>query len=376
MKALGAVLLAGLLGSADEETTAITHLRILTVSHGDIPLGTILIRGSRIAAVGPEVEPPAGSRIIDGTGRVAFPGMIHPCSRLGTVETAGGGSSVSPLHLAIDELNPAHDALAQAARSGLTALVVLPGGSGIPGQGAVVKPVGWTREEQLVEPGALLRIVLETGTAAKDAYRQALEGARKAMEGEKKTPPVKPDEKSAVLSRFLRGELPAWVEVPSASGLLHFWQIQDALGESKAKVVLSGPPDVYKAVAELGRRKARVIVRPLITLAPFTRERINVAAELVRAGAEVALAPVADTPEALEGLRFRAAELVKYGLPRTAAERGLTLAPAQFAGVDKRLGSIDAGKDADFLLFDGDPLSPESRLCEVYINGKPVAHGH
>jgi imidazolonepropionase-like amidohydrolase len=63
---------------------------------------------------------------------------------------------------------------------------------------------------------------------------------------------------------------------------------------------------------------------------------------------------------------------VKYGLPREAALRAVTIVPAQIAGLDQRIGSIEAGKDADLLLFSGDPLSSQARLREVYINGKPV----
>jgi imidazolonepropionase-like amidohydrolase len=140
-------------------------------------------------------------------------------------------------------------------------------------------------------------------------------------------------------------------------------------------VIFAGSPELYKAAAELGTRKARVILRPMVALAPFTRERINTAAELVRAGAQVALTPPSDAPEGLQATLFKVAELVKYGLPREAALRAVTIVPAEIAGLEKRVGSLEAGKDADLLLFTGDPLSTESRLHEIYINGKPVLHG-
>jgi imidazolonepropionase-like amidohydrolase len=65
----------------------------------------------------------------------------------------------------------------------------------------------------------------------------------------------------------------------------------------------------------------------------------------------------------------------KYGLPRDAALRALTLTPAEFLGIEKRTGSIEAGKDGDFLLLSGDPLSAQSGIREVYINGRPVFPG-
>src|SRR5207249_12202942 len=134
---------------------------------------------------------------------------------------------VTPQHLAVDEINPSVDAFAQAARTGVTSFVLQPAGSGIVGQGAVVKPTGWIREERVIDKSAVLRIVLQPGSAGKDALRQALEGAKRAIEGEKKTPPAKPDEKMAVLARFLKGDLPAFVEIPGAAELLHFWQVME-----------------------------------------------------------------------------------------------------------------------------------------------------
>jgi len=364
-----------LLGSQEEETVALTNLRILTVTKGDIASGTIVIKGGKIAAIGADVKPPAGARVVDGKGQVAFPGMVHPHSRLGFADGASGPVGVTPQQLAYDEINPSLDVFALAARSGVTTFVLQPTGAGIAGQAAAIKPGGWTRDELVLEKSALLRISLPPGTAGKEAMRQSLDAARKAIEGEKKTPPVKPDDRTAILVRFLKGDLPAIVEISGPAELLHFWQVMEPFGEFKPRIVFAGPPELHKAAAELGARKAKVILRPLVALAPLTRERINTAAELARAGVQVALTPPSDAPDGLQGFLFRVAELVKYGLPREAALRAVTIVPAEIAGLDKRLGSLEAGKDADILLFTGDPLSPESRLHEVYINGKPVLHG-
>ena len=374
MKTLAVLILLALPGRGDDEIVALTNLRILPVSRNPIVSGTIVIKGGKIAEVGADVKPPAGARIVDCRGLVAFPGMVHAHSRLGLPD-GGGAIGSTPQHLAFDELNPSVDAFAQAARTGVTTFLLQPAGSGIAGQAAAMKPSGWTREEQVIEKSAALRIVLQPGTASKDALRQALEAGKKAIEGEKKTPPAKPDEKGAVLARFLKGELPALVEVAAPAELLHFWQVMEPFAEFKPRITFVASPDVYKASAELGSRKARVLLRPLVAMAPFTRERINTAAELVKAGAEVAFAPISDAPDGLQGCLFRVAEMVKFGLPRDAALRAVTLVPAEIAGVEKRVGSIDAGKDADLLLFTGDPLSPQSRLREVYINGTPVYRG-
>jgi hypothetical protein len=368
--ALGLMVLAG----QEEETVALTNLRILTVTKGEIASGTIVLKGGTIAAIGAEAKPPPGARVVDGKGLVAFPGLVHPYSRLGLPDGSAGSAGGTQLAMAVDEINPSLDAYALAARSGVTTFVLQPTGSGI-GQAAVVKPGGWTRDELVIEKSSVLRIVLPPGTPGKEALRQALDGAKKAIEAEKKTPAAKPDERTATVARFLKGELPAMVEVYGPADLLHFWQVMEPYGEFRPRVVFVGPPDLYKAASELGMRKARVILRPTIALAPFTRERINSAAELARAGAQVALTPPSDSPDGLQATLFKVAELVKHGLPREEALRAVTIVPAEMAGIEKRVGSLEAGKDADLLLFTGDPLSPESRVHEIYINGKPVLHG-
>jgi imidazolonepropionase-like amidohydrolase len=172
--------------------------------------------------------------------------------------------------------------------------------------------------------------------------------------------------------RFLKGELPALVSAGGAAEILHFWQVLEPYAEFKTRIVLVTSPEAYKAAEELGRRKARVVLRPDLTFLPFTRDRVNPAAEMARAGATVAFSPGSDLGEAAEGYLFRVAEIVKYGLPREAALRALTIAPAEMLGIEKRVGSIEAGKDADLLLFDGDPLGAQTRLKRVYINGAEV----
>ena len=374
VKTLALLVLATLLPQAEEETIALTNLRILPVTKGAIESGTILIKAGKIAALGADVKPPAGARVVDCRGLTAFPGLVNPYSRLGLPD-GFGPIGATPQHLAFDELNPVVEAFSQAARTGVTTFVLQPAGSGIAGQSAAVKPSGSTREEQVIEKSATLRIVLPPGSAAKEALRQALDAGRKAVEAEKKSPAAKPDEKTAPLARFLKGELPAVVEVPGPAELLHCWQVLEPYGDFKPRIAFATSPDVYKAAEELGSRKARVILRPTVAFAPFTRERVNTAAELVKAGAEVAFAPMSDAPDALHGLLFRISELVKYGLPREAALRAVTIVPAEIAGLSKRVGSLEVGKDADVLLFTGDPLSPQTRLREVYINGVPVYRG-
>jgi imidazolonepropionase-like amidohydrolase len=367
-------------GRAQEDGLAITNVRILTITKGEIESGTILLRGEKIAEIGKDVKVPTGFRLIDAKGMVAMPGMVNAVSRIGASDGAGGGTASTPMNTAFDEINPASDVFTQVLRTGVTAYGVHPAGGTVAGGGAVLKPVGLQKETMVIDRSAFLRITLQASTASKDALRQAFEGAKRQIEAEKKNPkpaPANPksDDKGSPVVRFLRGEIPALVSVGGPAEVLHFLQVLDAFAEFKTNVVLVAPGDVYKAAGELGRRKSSVILRPDLTFLPFTRDRVNPAAELSRAGATVAFGPGADLGEPAESYLFRVSEMVKFGLPRDAALRAISIIPAEMLGVGKRLGSLEPGKDADVLLFDGDPLSASARLRRVFIGGLEVYSG-
>ena len=370
MRVLGLLLLLAPRGA--ESPTAITRVRVLS-GGAETAEATILIQDGKIADIGKDVKVPEGAKVVDGRGWTAMPGMVHAASRLGLGRGGeAGGVGSTPHHRAADEINPSLDVYDRFARAGFTAAAVHPGGVTVSGVGALVKPLGGDRAAMTVEADAFLRVRMRTGTPAKDALRQALDGARKAIEARKKDPSKKPDDKTAPVARFLEGGLPALVEVSSAAEILHFWQVLDGFAEFKPRVALLASSDAWKAAEELGRRKATVILKPELVFAPFTRDRVNPAAELARAGAILAFAPPDDRDESLEGHLFRVAELVKHGLPRETALRALSETPAELLGAGKRIGALEKGKDADILLFDGDPLSARARLRRVFLGGREV----
>jgi imidazolonepropionase-like amidohydrolase len=146
--------------------------------------------------------------------------------------------------------------------------------------------------------------------------------------------------------------------------------VAKAYDELNAPLAFVMPHESYKAAERIAELKPLAIITPDIAFLPFTRNRVNVPAELHAAGATLALMPSNDSSAALEGYLFRVAEVVKLGLPRDAALRAITIVPARVLGLEKRIGSIEAGKDADILLLDGDPLSATARVVRTLINGK------
>jgi imidazolonepropionase-like amidohydrolase len=359
-----------------EDVLAIVNVRIITVTKGDVASGTIVIKGGQIAEIGESVRAPTGATVLDGKGLVAFPGLVHPYTRIGSRRGSGfgdGAGASNPHVLAYDDFTPASDVLTQLPRSGFTTIAIYPSAGTVSGQAVALKPFGASRDEMVVARSAYLRLDMDASTAAKDQLRRDYEAGKKAFEAQKKTPPPpdkKPDERLDPWIRHLKGEMSAIVDISSAAEFAHFRQVVKAYDDLKAPTAYVLPAEAYKAADKIGELKPRVIVSPDLTFLPFTRTRVNVAAELSQAGAEVALAPTNDSLAAFDGFLFRVTEMVKYGLDRGAALRAVTIVPAQILGLDKRVGSLEAGKDADIILFDGDPLSATARIQRVLINGK------
>jgi len=347
-----------------DDVVAIVGARILTISKGEIAKGVILIRNGKIAEVAADAKIPEGATVIDGKGLVAMPGLVNPYSRI----LGGGGGSgqgSNPQTLAYDDFNPAADVLRQFPRTGYTTFVIYPNQGATSGQAVAIKPVGQSRDSMVVEKAAYVRFTLELTTSSKQQLKTDFESGRKAP-----APPAKQDPRTEALGRFMRGEMPGIVEADAASRIAHFYQLWKPFETSKARLTLVVGPDSYKAASLLAEHKASVIVRPEHTFLPFTRSRVNPAAELAKAGAAVTVLPANDSLAAHEQALFRLGELVKHGLDRDTALRAITLQAATVAGLEKRLGTLEAGKDADVLLFDGDPLDATSRLRLTLIDGR------
>jgi hypothetical protein len=341
---------------------AIKGVRILTAAGAEIAVGTVIIKDGKIEAVGEDVAVPAGAEVIDGTGRVLMPGLVHPATRIGG---SPSGSGNAPDHLAIEELAPSLDAYRPVVRCGFTTLALHPSGSPIAGQAVAFKPRGVARDQMSILSPAYLRLEMEANTRVKEQIRLALEGAKRAKDRKGDS---KPDDRTLPLVQFLKGELRAVIELRSPADYLHFRQVLKPFEDPALKFAIVGSSDLWRASEALGARKELVILRPDLTLAPDTRIRVNPAAELAAAGCTVGFAP-ADSLPSLDTHLFRVSLVVKAGFSRELALKALTIVPARAAGVEKRVGSIEKGKDADLLLLDGDPFSGSARILKVFIDG-------
>jgi len=190
-----------------------------------------------------------------------------------------------------------------------------------------------------------------------------------------KKPEAPKDPNLEVLADLLEGKRRAIVQIDNAADLLH-WQtaVADTVVFPRTVAVLrhdvaSGTIDVV--LDQLKAWKCAVLLPVEMATLPRSRILTHPAKQLHDAGVEIAFA-LGDNPIAVRSLFFRLMELVRYGLPADTALRAITLVPAKILGIDKRAGSLEVGKDADLLVFRGDPLSPTGELETVWLAGVEV----
>jgi hypothetical protein len=322
----------------------------------------VVIKDGKIEAVGAEIAAPKDAEIIDGSGRVLMPGLVHPATRIGS---SPSGSGNAPDHLAVEELYPSIDGYRPVVRAGFTTLALHPSGAPICGQAVAFKPRGVARDQMTLQSPAYLRMEMEASTRVKEQIRLALEGAKRAKDRKDS----KPDDRQMPLVQFLKGELRGLIEIRTPAEYLHYRQIFKPFDDPAIKIAITGSADLWRGAEALGAKKETVILRPDFTFMPDTRIRVSPASELAKAGCTIGFAP-GDSLQLLETYFFRVAQIVKAGFPREQALKAMTLVPAQAAGVDKRVGSIEKGKDADLILLDGDPFEGTARILKVFIDGK------
>jgi imidazolonepropionase-like amidohydrolase len=172
------------------------------------------------------------------------------------------------------------------------------------------------------------------------------------------------------LRPVVRGELPLAITANRASDLLAAMRLAD---EFHLKLILMGAVEGWRVADQLAARQVPVVIKPLTDIPTFDAlgATLENAARLSRAGVTLVLSSF-DTYNA-RNLRQEAGNAIAYGLDRDAALRAVTLEPARAWGVANRLGSLEVGKDADVVVWSGDPFELSTRAEHVFIAGREVS---
>jgi len=392
---IGMTLAALAAAPALADTVAITGGTVYTLGQaGKIEHGTVIIKDGKITAVGANLAVPQGARVVDATGKLVTPGIFDPNGAFGVdevdqvAETQDGQLTSTRYSAAFDPtdgINPRSMLIPINRYEGVTRSVVGAGSgsSVIGGLGSIISLNG-VEGYVLKDPAALF---INLGEAGKKLAGGARGGTllvlREAFQdakdfGANRAAYDKAARRGYSLSRLdlealqpaLKGTVPVVAQVDRAS------DIEAALklaAEFKLKLVVSGGAEAWMVADQLAKAQVPVILNPTRDL-PEAFESLGAtlddAARLQKAGVLVAF----ETYDSHKSWNVKqmAGIAVSNGLPWLEAIKAITLNPARIYGMDKSVGTLEAGKDADVVVWSGDPLELTTFADAVFIRGQAV----
>jgi len=386
-------------------STAITGARVIPVIGEPIEGGTVLLDSGKIVAVGgPDTGIPAGTEVVDAAGKWLLPGFVDAHTHVGLHEEAEGWAGrdvnemtkpVTPYVRALDAINPADQGFRDAIGGGVLAVNINPGsGNPIGGQTAAIKCWGRVVDHMVLRQPAGLKSALgenpkrvygekqETpstrlGTAAviREAFVQTANYLARLAAAEDQPPserkPVDRDLGLEALGQVLRREIPWRQHCHRADDIATAMRLAREFGY---QLVIDHGTEAHLLADLIAAQSIPVIIGPLFTSRSKVELRNRSLANPGRlAAAGITIAITTDHPVVpIHFLIHQASLAVKEGLDRDTAVRAVTINPARIIGADDRLGSIEPGKDADVVIWSGDPLDVTSRVERAYQDGREI----
>lgn len=385
--------------SAATAQIAVRGETVHTMAGASVSDGVVLIRNGKIERVGSSssVQIPDGYKII--RARVVTPGLIDAHTVVGLsgylnqphdqmqVERS---AAIQPELRAIDAYNTRERLIEWLRGFGVTTIHTGHGqGSLISGQTMIVKTFGNNVDEAAIIPSAMIAATLSDAGLVTDAGRAPGTHAKmyamlrsellKAQEYDAKQRNAKEDQKPGrdlrmeTLLRVVKREIPLLVTVHRAHHIISALRLAK---EFNIRVVLDGAAESYLVADQIKAAGVPVIVHPTMYRAFGETENLSMetAATLRKAGIPIAL------QSGFEGyvpktrvVLFEAAAAAANGLSFDEALASVTTDAARVLGIGDRVGSLEAGKDADLALFDGDPFEYRTHVTGVIINGRIVS---
>ena len=379
------------------QTVAITGGKVYPVSGPPIENGTVLIKDGKIVAVGANVTVPADAEKVDASGKWVTPGLVDAETQLGLVEVGFGAGAnesrarseqgITPDFTSWDGLNPRSVLIPPAREEGVTSVMSTPGGGLIAGQAAMIDLFGDTRAEMILRaPAAMIASIGDEGGDGAPAKGQQIAKLREILQdtryyqkhvaefdrGQSRQMSLNPGSLAALVP-VLEGKVPLLINADQAS------DIQSAIDLAKEfgiKVIIGGGEEAWEVADRLAAAKIPVLAGAESNIpssfSTLGARQDNVAL-LRKAGVEVALIGNGDGDESLfnvRNIRYEAGNAVGYGLSWNDALKAITEAPAAIFGVADKIGTLQAGHEANVVVWDGDPFEFATRAVAVYVHGK------
>jgi imidazolonepropionase-like amidohydrolase len=394
---------------ASSDVIALRGGKLLTMTHGVIENGVVVMQNGRISAVGgANTAIPKGAKIIDVTGMTVYPGLIDSESHLGLTEvqadrmtndTLEPSDEIMP-HMHVYDAFHAETALIPVTRiNGITNAIVAPSEDDtLSGQDSMIQLAGKSATEMLIVrdiampfnftgkqrrnqsfeaakfPFTRMGMAAQLRQAFLDAqdYEQKLAAydKKKSSDAEKAGPPPKRDLRLDALLPYLHGQKPVVLAAEEANDLQ---TAMDLARDFHLKVILNHVTHSNAVLDKVAASGFPVIVGPIYEQ-PKESDRYDavykVPAELAKRGVKIAFASY--DAHNVRNLPYAAGYATAFGLPHDEALKALTINPAQIWGVEKDLGSLDVGKTANVVVANGDPLDVKTDVKHVFIDGEEI----
>jgi imidazolonepropionase-like amidohydrolase len=391
-------LLAASTGAA--QTVAIIGGTIYPVSGPPITRGTVLMRDGRIVAVGTDVTVPSDVQRIDATGKIVTPGIVNGATELSVVDigavaatrnvSARGREGIAASFTVWEGLNPVSVLIPPARSAGITSVVIAPRGGLIAGQAAVLHLVDGSAADLVMRsPVAMVGQIGGPQQANAQSRGELLLRLREVLEDARTYARRKADYERAqtrqlaasrldleALGQVLDGRVPLMLEADRSS------DIESALKLARdfnLKLILSGAAEAWMVADKIAAARVPVLTGAMNNI-PLSFSSLGTRQEnaglLRRAGVTVVIIGNAGGGDEeafnVRNVRFEAGNAVAYGMSREDALRAITLTPAEVFGVADRIGSLQPGKDADVVVWSGDPFEFATQPEHVFIRGREV----
>jgi imidazolonepropionase-like amidohydrolase len=377
----------------------IKNARIHTITNGEIENGMVVIEGGKISYVGDENAVLLANRdahVVDADRKLLTPGLIDAHTHLGIDEEGIGwegadfnetSEAVTPHMRAIDGINPFEEGFIDAVKSGITTVQVLPGSANVIGGLTTtikVKP-GQAVDDIVIHEIAGLKIafgenpkklhgqkgrapVTRMGVAAllREQFTKAINYERK-----RKVNPDDVDLRMEALCLALRREIPVRAHAHRADDILTAIRIAK---EFNLDLSVEHTTEGHKIVDQLVRANVKLTVGPTLSSRSKVELREldwNTYHLLAEKGLPFAL--ITDHPVIPIGHILTSAALaVKHGLPVEKAWESITINAAKVLNIEHQVGSIEAGKDADLVLWDDNPITKHGKAVMTIIDGEII----
>jgi len=396
---LTTVFIAAAATCALAQTIAITGGTVYPISAAPISNATVIVRNGVIVAIGAGIPIPAGATKIDATGKTVTPGLINSTTELGLIEidqvrstndvAARGNNNVAAGFRVWDGLNSESALFAPARNEGVTTAIIVPQGGLISGQAAAIDLAAGHSSDMIRRAPVAMIAQVDSPNDAGTSARGELIGKLRALFDDVKFYALHRLEYDRASSRTLtatRSDLEALIPVvegrmPLMIDANRMDEIDAALSlarDYRLKLIISSGAEAWLCADRLAAAHVPVLVGAMNNIpssfATLNQRQEN-AALLRRAGVTVVLVTNNDGGETrfnARNIKFEAGNAVAYGMSHDDALRAITLTPAEVFGLSDHLGSLQPGKDANIVIWSGDPFDFSTQVEHVLIRGREV----